>query len=299
MELKSIALTAILTTLLITRHVKSASDKGAEPFLVSASGSEEIGQSLHKSSIEEGTSSVPEVENHIVSSLEAQSFVRAMQRGYMDAARGIFENSNNELRKYCVEHLISLGSSRLVELINGADDDNREWILQVPLVHADQPLIDEVFGALNLSNWVLKDVAKSVDLACAPRGFINLLGKIDGKKDQEGAVENGVNALVLESRTEYIDPLLSALGGGTFLSNDLENIAIRGTFVTASNYKDVRTLHVKRLFDHPKISAEAYSDALYASYNQGGQAKLLFYWLLPRADHQDIEAVKRDFRFSV
>ena len=37
---------------------------------------------------------------------------------------------------------------------------------------------------------------------------------------------------------------------------------------------------------------------MYDSYKFGSQAKELFNWLLPRADRQDLEAVKEDENFS-
>ena len=73
--------------------------------------------------------------------------------------------------------------------------NNKEWMLQVLLVHADQPLIDEVFGELKPSNDLLRDVAGSADLACMPQRFTYLLKKIDDKEDQERAVRYGVHAL--------------------------------------------------------------------------------------------------------
>ena len=111
----------------------------------------------------------------------------------------------------------------------------------------------------------------SADLACMPQRFTYLLNKIDDKEEQEVAVRNGVNALFDENKTECLDPLLSALKEGTFLSKDLENIAIRQAFWVASRYQDDRTLFAKRFFDHPAISAKDYSNALYNSYNNGGQ----------------------------
>ena len=57
----------------------------------------------------------------------------------------------------------------------------------------------------------------SADLACMPQRFTYLLEKIDNKKDQEKAVRNGVDALFRKSKTECLDPLLSALNEGTFL----------------------------------------------------------------------------------
>ena len=169
-------------------------------------------------------------------------------------------------------------------------------MLQVLLVHADQPLIDKVFGALKPSNDLLRSVADSADLACMPQRFTYLLKKIDDKEEQEWAVEYGVNALFDENKTECLDPLLTALSEGTFLSKDLENIAIRKAFRKASFYQDDRTLLAKRFFDHPAISAKDYSNALYNSYDYGGKTKELFHWLLARADRQDLETVKKDKR---
>ena len=148
--------------------------------------------------------------------------------------------------------------------------------------------------ALKPSNDLLRDVAYSADLACMPQRFTYLLKKIDNKEDQELAVRSGVDALFDKNKTECLDPLLSALNEGTFLSKDLENIAIRQAFRSASSYTDDRALLAKRFFDHPAISAKDYSDALYDSYRNGGKTKELFYWLLARADRQDLEAVKKE-----
>ena len=68
-----------------------------------------------------------------------------------------------------------------------------------------------------------------------PQRFTYLLKKIDNKEDQEEAVNNGVNALFDENKTECLDPLLSALNEGTFLNEDLENIAIRRLSGVASH----------------------------------------------------------------
>ena len=76
-----------------------------------------------------------------------------------------FRSGGDELKKYCGKYLVSLESSRLVELINDADDSlHKEWLLQVILMHADQPLIDEVFGELKPSNDLLRRCCKKCRL---------------------------------------------------------------------------------------------------------------------------------------
>ena len=133
-------------------------------------------------------------------------------------------------------------------------------------MHAAQPLIDEVFSAIRPSNGLLKRVAYSTYLACMPQGFTYLLGKITDKGDQRKAVENGVEALIKEGKAKCLDPLLSALKKGKFMNKDLENIAIRKTFKTASYFEDDGAPSAKRFFDYPVISASDCSNALYASY---------------------------------
>ena len=123
-------------------------------------------------------------------------------------------------------------------------------------------------------------------------------GKLTTKRNKKGLLEYGVGALFEANKTECLDPLLTALNEGTFLNKDLENIAIRKAFRIASFYQDDRTLLAKRFFDHPAISAKDYSDALYDSYQNGDQTKELFYWLLARADRQDLETIKSDKYFS-
>ena len=108
--------------------------------------------------------------------------------------------ASNELKKYCGNYLISLGSVEFVKLINGEKEEYiKKWMLQAILVHANQPLIDEVFGALEPSNYLLRSVASSTELACMPQRFTYLLGKINSKDGQEEAVEHGVFALVMET----------------------------------------------------------------------------------------------------
>ena len=134
------------------------------------------------------------------------------------------------------------------------------------------------------------------ELVCMPQNYICVLRKITIEWAQEFVVKMGVNALFYKNKTEYLDPLLSALKEGTFLSTDLVNIAIRSAFWYAPSYQDNRSFLAKRFFDHPAVSAVYYSEALHCSYKLS--TKELFYWLLTRADHQDLEVVKGDVHFS-
>jgi hypothetical protein len=227
-----------------------------------------------------------------------QSFREAVQGGDAFTAIKVFHGGNNELKRHCAMYLISLGSSELVDMIYNAHALIRIGLLQVLLVYASQQLLDEIFDALEFPNNILSDVANNEELACTSQRFTYLLGKIPDKGEQEVAVENGVVILFAKNKAEYFDPLISALNEGTFLSKDLENVAIRYAFERAPLYQDDRIVHAKRFFDHPVISTKDYSGALYSSYNNGNKTKELFYWLLANADRQDLEAVKKNDMFS-
>lgn len=242
--------------------------------------------------------SLEPVKDPMTSSPKGQCFREAVQSGNMSTAKNVFHGGNDKLKDYCGKHLARLRSPRLVKLINTSEKGVRAWMLKLLLVHADQPLADEIFGKLNFSNAFWRDVASSADLACMPQKYGDLLGKITDRGEQEEAVKNGVHALFQNNETKCFDPLLPALKNGTFLNAHLESVAIRKAFVTASTYPDDRTLIAKRFFNHPAISTEDYSIALYNSYKWGDQAKELFYWLLARADRQDLVAVKDYHAFS-
>ena len=138
-----------------------------------------------------------------------------------------------------------------------------------------------------------------MELVCLSMRFVYLLKRIADKRKQEGAVRYGVYALVKWSRIECLDPLLSTIKKGAFVSQHLEKVAICEVFLRASDCNDTRSLLVKHFFNHPTVSDEDYSSALYISYDCVIQTKELFHWLLGNADHQDLKGVKSDYRFSV
>ena len=238
------------------------------------SASVEVGQVLHELLAEQRTPSVlVKVKNHITNT-KFQRFKEAVHNDDMYDAYHIFKSGNDELKKYCGEYLISLGSPELVELINSvAFEYIKSWLLRVLSVHAEQPLLDNVFDALDPPSDLLKEVAYSADLACMPQRFTYILKKIGDKREQKGAVERGLNALFNENRTKCFDLFLGAISEGTFLNAGLEKVAIRHAFWRASRFQDDRALFVKRYFDHPAISAKYYSDALYDAYYQGDKQK--------------------------
>lgn len=227
------------------------------------------------------------------------AFRQAVQSGNMSSAHSVLMSGDKGLKRYCVMHLLSLGSVKLVELINGTNNNQKPWILQIILVCANQSLLNTVFAELKPSNDLLSRVAKSADLVCKSQRFTYLLGKITDKEEQERAVRQGVEVLFKAKKTECLDPLLDALSEESFMDTNLKNIAIRQAFMSASIQPDNIALIVKRFFGHPAVTAEDYFYDLCWIYYFGGQAKELFYWLLARADHQDLVVTRENDQFSI
>ena len=182
------------------------------------------------------TLSLKSIDNNdpIANSLQGIALRRAVLRGDVHAVKDVLNGGSNELREFCVKHLVSSKRSKLVKLLYNGNHNNPELILRVILVHADHSLIDEIFAGFQFSNDILNSVAASADLACIPQRFIYFLGKINEKDAQECAVKYGIHALFSANRTECLDPLLSALGERAFLGEHLVNVAILKIFWSAS-----------------------------------------------------------------
>jgi len=230
-------------------------------------------------------------EDAIASSTDAQSFKQAVQSGNMETVWDVLKYGNDKLQEYCGKYLVSLEKPKLVKLVNRAEDFIKAWMLRAILIHAGQPLFDEVFLETRPSDFTLSCVACSAELACDTGKFIYLLGRITDKDDQEFAVTRGVEALFNAKKPECFDPLLFALENESSLGPRMANAAIQQAFREASRF-DNRAL-AKRFFDHPAITAEIYSYALYFSLCSCNLISELFYWLLARADNQDLIAAKK------
>ena len=302
MELKNATLAALLTILLITRPVECAGGKTPTSLAPSTLHVRDPVAPSHKECLPgpstEQTTSLVSTIDPIASSPEWITFREAVQSGDVEVAFGVFRDGSDALKKYCGKRLASLKSSTLVRLISSASFHYVPWLLSVILVHANQTLMDKVFAELKPSNDLLSWVATGVNVACMPQKFTYLLKKIDDKNAQELAVRYGVLALLDKSKDKCLEPLLSELSEGVFLSNNLENVASSTIFSRASNYQYNRILLAKRFVDHPAISANNYSFALHNFYDNGGKAKQFFYWFLSRADRDDLYAVKKSYDLS-
>ena len=313
MEL-NITLTTIFAALLITGTVESTGWESGRPF--------KLPDVSSKSPVPEPSSvpkplpvstpppspkppiktlPAPSKVEDIASSSEVKKFRYAVQDGEMETASHSYTYGDDQLRKLKGEYLVSLGSSKLIELI--CETEDRGWILGALLVYADDFLIYQVFDKTRPSDDILRSVAQIADVACMPERYVYLLKKFKAPAlfaslFQEIAVAQSVNALFMENKTNCFYPLLSALKKETFVSKNLEDKAISAAFTEASRYHDDRADFAKDFFDHPAVTAEDYSDALCRSYSNGDQTRELFRWLLARANLQDLEEVKLRQEFS-
>ena len=86
------------------------------------------------------------MQDPIANSVEGRAFREAVQRGRLSAANGLIYSGNDELKNYYSKYLASLESSKLVELINGAKNGNKIWMLRIFLGMLKDHY-SEMFGA--------------------------------------------------------------------------------------------------------------------------------------------------------
>ena len=234
-------------------------------------------------------------ETFTVENYEAQEFRDAMKGGEIRMASIIFDRGNGEQRLSYSKYLIGLGIEKIVSLMrNGGSYICMGWLLKVVLIYADQEFIDIIFKRTKPSSRSLSSAASNLDLACRPDKFINLLSRIADKDCQRDVVEGAVITLFRANKTKCFDALFSALENARFLDQTVKDVAIRQAFFDASKFpNDTRALYAKRFHNHPVISARYYSMALCRSYKFGNPNRGLFYWLLARADREDLSCRRR------
>ena len=236
MKLTNVALTTTFATLLIASSVEFASYEHAASLFALLIPPKMLGEFLQQvgdlfallngmEQVGQGGFSVSlERKSRIANSPDGQRFREAVSKGNMINAWIICHHGKDELKEYCDKYLVGLGSFKLIELIGDSyedeDDDDvehwdervRKWLLHAILEHANQRLIGEVFGAINVSNGFLKEALKKANLACNPPIFTLVLSKIGNKNDQVGAVRNGVNALFDANKPNALIPFSLLLG---------------------------------------------------------------------------------------
>ena len=229
---------------------------------------------------------------------EVQHFKRELEEGNLRTAWSVFSH-DSDLRKYCASHLISLGITRVISMIGESEYDVRDSVLRALLIHASPSFISEIIRKVRPTNRFLTDSTSDIYyLKDMPvDNFVCLLGCIVDEYAQGIAVERSVGAWIMQGKTAHIDALIVAIGNANLHSN-LVSIMVRRTFEKASACRNDTRIYVKRFFDHPAITAEEYSSALYSVFDYQSLGGELFHWLLEKADRRDLEAVKINWKFT-
>ena len=118
--------------------------------------------------------------------------------------------------------------------------------LPVLLSKGSKATIEKVIKEGNFSQAELVNAARYIELACSPKRFVDLLGRIETLDSQEMAITVGICELFWEKRADCIDPLLTALEDSKFLSKDLKDFAVQIAFVAGAFWENeiwTRTLH--------------------------------------------------------
>ena len=100
----------------------------------------------------------------------------------------------------------------------------------------------------------LADVATSIVVACSPKNFLDLLGRIKKPELQERAIRKGFQE-IFNSHKNCVDPLLTALESSTF-DKHLKNVAIQEIFRHGAYYRQREW--VEPFLDHPAITPEVF-----------------------------------------
>lgn len=251
--------------------------------------------------------------NVVASSLQAQAFMKALEEEELETAKEVLINAGLS-RKSWDKQLINLGQYEDVlvalydEMLDYEADEHedegtdgtsiRGWILNMIFSHASQQVVDIVLNGMFLGEN-LSYAMKYSKLTDNINEFINFLKRItkDKSKNLKYAVEGAVESMVLVNKHECLNSLLSALQS-EFPDPELVNVAIRRAFEDASTYNSENNLIAKNFFNHSAVNANSYFLVLYNSYVLTDYKRGHFYWLLDRADYQDLKMVKKHQDFS-
>ena len=219
-----------------------------------------------------------------------------MQKDDLLTARHIFDGSDDVLKQRYGEYLDTLDEVRLVRLVETAGMDLGAWLFGIHLVYAKTSSIGifKKFG----SNWYfVHKMAGVIDLLRSPERFTRFLERMDPQLQLEVAAKS-VETL-LGKEIKCVDSLLSGFAAATLLDPRVKHKAFDAVFVYMRAHPSEEVIrYAKRAFVHFSTATKASPHALVMSYNLKDPGKEHFFWFLARADHHDLESVKKKDNFS-
>ena len=232
------------------------------------------------------------------SASDFQEFQQTLQNDDIPTAKRIFDDSDDALKKRCGGYLASLGEDRLAKLIKKAGDDFGAWIFGILLVYADSSLTEKIFGGVASNKSLLFRVGAVIDLLRSPGAFVRFWGMTD-RMTQLPTFINGIQTLLAAGRHDAIDGLLFEFEREASLIPAIVGCALGPVFYHMRQFPNENVIrYAKQLFTRFPDFAQLSSTALYDSYSMDDSEKEYFHWFLVRVDSHDLNAVKKDKKFS-
>ena len=193
-------------------------------------------------------------------------------------------------RQDLFDYVIKRGADFTVRFVQNAEYAEGR-IFAALFDKGDKGMIDGVLGEIGYGDHDLYNLTNyRPELAGSPEKFFRVLGRIKKPKNQEMAVDWGVENLLEAGRYDLVVLLVNALGRRTFKSDRLKDVAIRMAFLegTKRGNQDL----VGLCCELPMITSERYADGLYWSWIYG-KPNQVFPLLLRQADQGDLDMAKK------
>ena len=225
-----------------------------------------------------------------------QAFQQAVQKDDLLTAKHIFDGSDDVLKKRCGEYLDTLGEVRLVKLVETAGMDLGAWLFGILLVYYITSSTG-IYEKFKSNGPFMRKTAGVIDLLRSPENFTHFLERMDPQLQLEVAAKSV--EILLVNGIKHIDPLLSGFATATFLDPRVKHKAFDAVFVYMREHPSEEVIrYAKRVFVHFPFATKVSVFALAMSYSLNDPGKEHFFWFLARADHHDLESVKKKDNFS-
>ena len=173
----------------------------------------------------------------------------------------------------------------VVQFIKQADLVDRHTLIDV-CAEGSLETVQKVLDEVPFTEGVLLNAASSHHLICSPGNFLYLLSRIEREYLRDNAVRSAFGKWYPKN-ADCAGRALDALESSTLMSKRVKDSAVKAAFIAAvSNGKDSL---VERLYDHPAITPEEYTEGLYTAWDPTGKNNQVFSKLLERADEADLE----------
>ena len=213
---------------------------------------------------------------------------KALDEDDLEVTAKLF-NQNRQLHYDGFDRVFGKKSPHFIINLANKVEDLRRPALQNFYKTGTKETIKEALERVKFSEEDLIGATSCSKLVCSPKELLDLLNRIKTPAGQGEALENGIEGLFDDNRTECIDPLLNALEDKELLGINLGNVALQALFKVAAQKRNEKW--VKELYDHPALTHAIYGPVLFASVKNDRESPAC-QWLLANADEGSFKHLK-------